>query len=151
MSAMSQKLQKMLAQRQLAGIYYLPHSDTKALKQATLALGYGWLQADFGGKRDIALVLQKLGKALNLPDWYGANYDALADCLTDLSWNEAPGYVLQISGADELHASNPTAFDTLNQVFAGVVEHWQEAQIPFWVFYDGRQNGLAPLPTLFSQ
>ena len=32
MSAMSQKLQKMLAQRQLAGIYYLPHSDTKALK-----------------------------------------------------------------------------------------------------------------------
>ena len=41
MSAMSQKLQKVLAQSNLAGIYHLPHSDCKALKQATLALGYG--------------------------------------------------------------------------------------------------------------
>ena len=46
MSAMSQKLQKVLAQSSFAGIYHLPHSDCKALKQATLALGYGWLQAD---------------------------------------------------------------------------------------------------------
>ena len=61
MSAMSQKLQKVLAQSSFAGIYHLPHSDCKALKQATLALGYGWLQADLDEKRNIAAVLEKLG------------------------------------------------------------------------------------------
>ena len=154
MSAMSQKLQKVIAQTQLAGICHLPHSDSKALKQATLALGYGWLPADLGGKRDIAAVLEKFGKALKLPDWYGANYDALADCLTDLSWNTAPGYVLLLSGADTLHARDAAAFDTLNAVFAGVIQNWQEAKVPFWVFYvfdDGRPNGLDPLPTLAAQ
>ena len=151
MSAMSQKLQKVLAQSNLAGIYHLPRSDCKALKQATLALGYGWLQADLDEKRDISAVLEKLGKALRLPDWYGANFDALSDCLTDLSWNEAPGYVLLLSGADELHGRDHASFETLNEVFSGVVENWQEAKVPFWVFYDMRPDGLAPLPTLATQ
>ena len=54
MSAMSQKLQKLLARQKLAGIYHLPHSDCKTLKQATLALHFGWLQADFGESRGSA-------------------------------------------------------------------------------------------------
>ncbi|MFA7293584.1 MAG: hypothetical protein WC023_15200, partial [Rhodocyclaceae bacterium] len=69
----------------------------------------------------------------------------------DLSWNTAPGYVLLLAGAGELHARDAAAFATLNQVFAGVIENWQEAKVPFWVFYvfaDGRPKGLAPLPNL---
>ncbi|HEX5802171.1 MAG TPA: barstar family protein [Azospira sp.] len=148
MSAMSQKLQKLLAQSESAGIFHLPHSDRKALKQAAHALGYGWLQADLGDRREIAPALEKLGSDLRLPDWYGANYDALADCLTDLSWNAAPGYVLLVTGADALHARDEAAFATLNEVLASVIGNWQEARVPFWVFYDMRPNGLAALPTL---
>lgn len=148
MSAMSQKLQKLLAEPRFAGIYHLPHSDRKALKQATQALRYGWLQSDLDGLREIAPALAKLGGDLRLPDWYGANYDALADCLTDLAWNDAPGYVLLVAGADALHAHDEAAFATLNEVFAQVVDHWREAGVPFWVFYDLRADGLATLPTL---
>lgn len=148
MSAMSQKLQKLLTQGQFAGIYHLPHSDRQALKQAVRALGYGWLQADLGERRRIAPALEKLGSDLGLPDWYGANYDALADCLTDLSWNSAPGYALLITAADELYAHDETAFATLNEVFTAIIGNWQDAKVPFWVFYDMRQNGLATLPKL---
>ncbi|MBI2306774.1 MAG: barstar family protein [Rhodocyclales bacterium] len=148
MSAMSQKLQKLLAQSEFAGIYHLPHSDRKALKQAVHALGFGWLQADLGDRREIAPALEKLGSDLRLPDWYGANYDALADCLTDLSWNTAPGYALLVSGADALHAHDESAFATLNEVFAAIIGNWQDAKVPFWVFYDMRPNSLAALPTL---
>lgn len=31
-------------------------------------------------------VLLAIGHALQFPDWYGANLDALHDALTDLSW-----------------------------------------------------------------
>lgn len=145
---MSHKLQKLLAEGQYAGVYHLPHNDRKALKEATKALEYGWLEADLSELHEITAALQKLGKELKFPDWYGANFDALADCLSDLSWHEAPGYVLLLKGADELHAHDHPAFDTLNEVFDGVIETWQEVGIPFWVFYDLRANGLAPLPTL---
>ena len=148
MSAMSQRLQKLLVRPEIAGIYHLPHSDCKALKQAVHAAHFGWLQADFGESKDITAILEKVGKDLRLPDWYGANYDALSDCLSDLSWNTAPGYVLLISGADELHAHDEAAFDTLNDVLTAVIENWQQEKIPFWVFYDMRPNGLAALPTL---
>ena len=39
-------------------------------------------------------ILSGFGKALYFPEWYGANLDALKDCLTDFSWREATGYVL---------------------------------------------------------
>jgi len=148
MSAMSQKLQKLLVRPEVAGVYHLPHSDCKAARQAAHALRFGWLQADFGEAREIGTVLEKIGRDLRLPDWYGANYDALADCLSDLSWNAAPGYVLLISGADELHAHDEAAFDTLNEVLAAVIGNWQEEKVPFWVFYDMRPNGLATMPTV---
>lgn len=147
---MSQKLQKLLADARFAGIYHLPHSDRRALRQAVKSLDFGWLEADLEELRDIAAILEKFGAALKLPDWYGANYDALADCLSDLSWQPAPGYVLLLKGVDELHAHAPQAFDTLNEVLTGVIEGWQQDNTPFWVFYDMRADGLAPLPTLAS-
>lgn len=148
MSATSQELQALLVQPQLAGVYHLPHSDRKALRQAARALRFGWLQADFGESREIVPILEKFGPDLKLPEWYGGNYDALSDCLTDLSWNAAPGYVLLVVGADELHAHDRSSFDTLNEVLAAVIENWQADDVPFWVFYDMRPNGLATLPTL---
>lgn len=145
MSAMSQKLQQVLAHAEQAGIYHLPHVDCKAAKQAAHALRFGWLQTDFGASKDISAILKKIGKDLRLPDWYGANYDALADCLSDLSWNTAPGYVLLISGADKLHAQDAPAFNALKDVLSGVIENWRQEKLPFWVFYDGRPNGLDAL------
>jgi hypothetical protein len=147
---MSQKLRKLLADAKYAGIYHLPQHDLKALKQATNALGFAWLQADLGEQRDIPGILERMGGELKFPAWYGANYDALADCLSDLSWHDAPGYVLLLKGADELHAHDISAFETLNEVLGGVIDGWQRDGTPFWVFYDMRPNGLASLPTLAS-
>jgi RNAse (barnase) inhibitor barstar len=148
MSAMSQKLQTLLAQTERSGIYHLPHSDCKALKQAALTLHFGWLQTDFGESRDIAAILEKIGHDLRLPEWYGANHDALADCLSDLSWNAAPGYVLLIAGAGKLHDRDRAAFDLLNEVLGSVIGDWQAERTPFWVFYDLPAKAAGSLPPI---
>lgn len=149
---MSQKLQKLLADPGYAGIYHLPHGDRKALQRATKALAFGWLEADLGEEREIAYVLERIGSQLKLPDWYGANYDALSDCLSDLSWQgawqDSRGYVMLLKGADELHAHDHPAFETLNEVLSGVIDTWRQEGIPFWVFYDLRADGLATMPTI---
>jgi RNAse (barnase) inhibitor barstar len=44
----------------------------------------------------------EIAAAMQFPYYFGDNWDALNDCLTDLSWLPAAKYVLVVSNADEL-------------------------------------------------
>lgn len=50
---------------------------------------------------DKATLLAELGRVLDFPDYYGGNWDALDECLADLSWHDGPLRVL-ITDADAL-------------------------------------------------
>ncbi len=142
-----EQLRKMLANVALGGIYHLPSSGVEPLQQAAESLNFTCIRIDLRESGDLAFVLAELGDRLGFPPWYGANLDALNDCLTDFSWLEAPGYVLIISGADTLHAQGEP-FARINQVFSAAIQEWRSQNTPFWVFYDMRADGLAALPTV---
>lgn len=59
--------------------------------------------ADLASKRE---VLVRMGEALGFPGYYGANLDALADCLADLG--EPTG--LEWAGWQTFQAQDPAAF-----------------------------------------
>ena len=140
-------LQKLLAQPKQAGIYHLPHGGQTALTKAAKSLGFAIFKVDFEESDHMGKILAALGRDLHFPDWYGANFDALNDCLTDFSWREAPGYIITLYGADAVHAV-PNSFNALNEVLSSAIEAWQAQDIPLWIFYDLRADGLATLPTL---
>ena len=142
-----EQLRKMLANAALSGLYHLPSSGVEPLQQAADSLDFACIRIDLHESGDLAFVLAELGGCLGFPPWYGANLDALNDCLTDFSWLEAPGYVLIMSGADTLHAQGEP-FARINQVFSAAIQEWRSQRTPFWVFYDMRADGLAALPTL---
>ena len=77
-------------------------------------------------------LLKNLAAALGFPDWFGDNWDALEDCLTDLSWREAPAYVLLIEDAkpgDDL--------GVLIDILRSSAESWAGRGKPFFaVFVD---------------
>lgn len=50
---------------------------------------------------DKATLLTELGRVLDFPAYYGGNWDALEECLVDLSWHDGPLRVL-ITDADAL-------------------------------------------------
>jgi len=143
-------LHKVLAQPRQAGIYRLPQNCRTALRKAAEALGFKCFSVNFDESGDIDTALLALGRDLDFPDWYGRNLDALNDCLTDLAWHSAPGYVIAIAGANALRA-NTEAFCTLNEVFTSAVAAWQAQDVALWVVYEfanaERADGLAPLPT----
>lgn len=132
-----------------AGVYRLPAAERVALDKAVEALAFASFKANLTDTPDLGAVLTVLGKDVGLPEWYGANLDALNDCLTDLSWCEAKGYVLTLSG---LSTADADSFAALIEVLGSVVAFWQEQDVPFWVFYDAASSRgtetLANLPLL---
>ncbi|WP_374683750.1 barstar family protein [Accumulibacter sp.] len=146
---MTQKdLQALLEDSRQAGIYRLPHGDRRALRDAAEGAGFACLEADLGDSDQIHRVLTRLGRQLGFPEWYGGNFDALKDCLSDISWREECGYLLILSRAEALQFANANAFRTLNEVFAAAIDEWRSQGVPMWVFYDLEADGLATLPTL---
>ncbi|MBK7674322.1 barstar family protein [Accumulibacter sp.] len=142
------ELVKLLLNAPQAGIYQLPQRSQAAVRRAAESAGCACFDVSFAESERIDSALSRIGYALDFPEWYGENCDALKDCLTDFSWREAAGYVLFISGAENLRAENPAAFKTLNDVFATAIEEWRMHDFAMWVFYDFCADGLAVFPRL---
>ncbi|MCA1665758.1 MAG: barstar family protein [Myxococcales bacterium] len=66
--------------------------------------------------RDKSSFMAAIAGALRFPDYFGHNWDALADCLDELHWRDEP-IVLVIDHGDELLADAPGEIDTLLGVF----------------------------------
>lgn len=86
-------------------------------------------------------LLAALGWALEFPDYYGANWDALEECLTDMSWR--PGAIcLHIDHADALM---PELLDTLVAVFADAADAWKKQGRVCSLFLSGLEARALPL------
>lgn len=70
------------------------------------------VRLDTSGLRSKREVLAAIGEALAFPQWYGANLDALVDCLRDLT---SP-IQLVWSGSEDLQAVDPAAHAAIMDV-----------------------------------
>ncbi|GKS60278.1 hypothetical protein YTPLAS18_38050 [Nitrospira sp.] len=69
-------------------------------------------------------LLNELARALSFPDYFDPNWDALEECLCDLEWLPADGYVLLFDRANQLLAEEPGARNTLFSVLRSAGKHW---------------------------
>jgi RNAse (barnase) inhibitor barstar len=86
-------------------------------------------------------LLEALGWALEFPDYFGANWDALEECLTDMSWRAGP-ITLHIAHADSLE---PELLDMLKSVFLDAAAYWRELGRVCSLFLSGLENPDLPL------
>jgi len=134
------KLLQRLSDASRSGVYRVARPDEvlDATKRSRLQVTRIALQ----GVRDKSALLASVGRALRFPSWFGANWDALEDCLTDLSWIEAPGHVLLLQASAGLTQDDFTVFA---DVLGSAARHWAARGKPFFaVFIDGPAN-LPPL------
>jgi len=137
---MSGKLIQRLQDPSRSGVYRVSRVDevADALKGSNLSL----VRVPFADK---APLLKTMASALGFPDWFGHNWDALEDCLTDLSWRDAPGHVLLIE--------SPRPGDDLGvlvDILRSSAEFWAGRGKPFFALFVDPQRSL-PLPELFRQ
>ena len=90
-----------------------------------------------------AALIERFAGAFELPPWFGFNWDALADCLTDLSWMAADGYVIVLEHADAFAAANPTDFATALSILQEAADSWREEGVPLWTLVGTGSDGIA--------
>lgn len=77
--------------------------------------------------------LKTASKVINLPKYFGYNWDALQDCLTDLSWFEAPSYLIAYDQWQNFAHNYPQDWQILNDIFSEAIAYWLKRNKRFYV------------------
>jgi hypothetical protein len=75
------------------GVHRAP-SSLAALREAAAAARWSWVDVELGAVKGKAALLKAFAAAFAFPATFGGNWDALADCLQDLSWRRDRGYLV---------------------------------------------------------
>jgi len=136
------KLLQRLSDASKSGVYRAPQAD--AILDATQGSTLQVSRIGLAGAAGKAALLARVASAMEFPHWFGGNWDALEDCLSDLSWSKAGGHVLLIEGAAGMAADERGIFV---DILASAAAAWTERKRPFFaVFVDGPAN----LPELYK-
>ena len=124
------KLLERLKDASRSGVYRV-RADAPVL-EALGEAGVSAVKIVLGGAATKADVLQRIGRTLEFPDWFGGNWDALEDCLT-----EVHGYLL-FYGYDGIAADD---LGVLLDVLASNAEfHAAQGEPFFAVFVDPQRS-----------
>jgi len=78
--------------------------------------------------------MARMASALQFPDYFGHNWDALDECLADLGWLDAEGFVLAIEHSRDLRTAGTGDYATLVSVLEDASDQWRGHGVPFWAF-----------------
>ncbi len=118
-----------------SGVYLVAHVDLVSIDAAASEAGWLVRRVELRGCPDRTALMQRIEAALNVPDAMEPTWDALSNCVRDLSWIPAPGYVFLFDHADDLRDAAKGDFDTLLDVFDEAGFAWAEREMPFWSFF----------------
>lgn len=105
------------------------------IEAAARARGDRYVAVPLAACRDKQAVLDAIARAFGFPDWFGANLDALYDCLTDLAPVAGKGYVIVLERIPTAHGFDADAREALLDAFRDAAEFHAEMRLPFRVFY----------------
>lgn len=132
-----------------SGVYLIDAVQREqALRQDAFPPAFAVAVLD-GTKADSrATFFHEIAGALRFPDYFGHNWDAVYDCLTDLNWLAAAGYVLVLDGFDHLARSEPGQWDIGLKVLREACAFWRPLPRPMYALLYGSGVFAPSVPSL---
>jgi hypothetical protein len=128
------------------GVYRAP--ERVALLQTVVRRAeLRWVVVDLRRARGKHALLSACARGFLFPAGFGGNWDALADCLQDLSWLEAPGTVALLRGAADFAVAAPEEHAMLLEILGATADYWKPRGRVFIVV----SEGAAGLPALVTK
>ena len=132
-----------------AGVFQLG-ADPREFAQAAAAAKLAVYRIDIGHAHGKDEFLATVAGALRFPAGFGGNWDALADCLKDLSWADAPGWVVMLEKSKHFCDGHRHEFDEAMDIMAEAAVYWRSLGRPFWTLISGPQGWKSGWPELPS-
>lgn len=123
-----------LARAADADLCWVSADELDALCAAGRDAGLHCVRLGLGDCRDKAALLKRLAGALAFPAWFGHNWDALADCLGDLSWLPGDGHLLVLEDCRRFSTVARQDYEALLDILAEAAGTWRARGLPFWAF-----------------
>ena len=117
-----------------SGVYFVGVDDLDRLAKAATRDELRVFRIDLAGCHDKDGLLRRLAVSLQLPSTFGHNWDALADCLRDLGWMPAWGYVLLFEHAGELRLAAEADFNVLLGILDDAATFGNDNDMPWFAF-----------------
>lgn len=128
-------LAQQLNDLEAAGSYSLA-CGVDELRAAAGEANFSLFDADLKGIKGKQNLLNALACAAAFPPEFGANWDALADDLCDLSWcGEVAGYVLLLRNVSDTLGLSANDREIAQDILADTVVYWRQRNKPFWIFF----------------
>lgn len=109
------------------------HGHPEAVEAAASHAKLRYLNVDLSHADDKATLFAALSKGLELPEYFGNNFDALADSLEDRDWLGKAGCAIRLAHAAHYRKTHPNDWGTLEEIFSEASTFWRERHLPFWV------------------
>lgn len=123
-----------MAQEQLFTLgkpcFYIIQADEATFQNLTMQLIHYYkssiVRTIRGNKsKTLQSFLDECAAALQFPYYFGENWAAFDECITDLDWLEGDAYLLMVNNASSLLSeAHPEDFETLLQILAKANEEW---------------------------
>jgi hypothetical protein len=128
-------VRKVLTDPSQGGAYFVDAQDAQDLAEAARGLDFAVARIELDGCGDKSAALSAIARGLRFPAWFGANFDALADSLGDMSWLPADGYLLLLEHADAWREADDDNFAMLLDVLNEAAAAWGDQGKPFWAVF----------------
>lgn len=116
------------------GIYrYAPWVLPEVIMDRVAKRGWRGFHIDGREISDKPSFLYTFAKALSFPDYFGYNWDAFEDSITDMAWLPAPGYVLLYDHVRCFSKASPEDWAMAQKILEQAVHYWNLKRTPMYV------------------
>lgn len=110
-------------QLQMGGVILDNDMDPGALSQAAEALGLTVFNVDCDRAKSKSAVLRAIAGAVDFPEYFGGNLDALLDCLTTTVLDQQAGALVMLCNLHENEPALAEHVDDIMDTFADAAEY----------------------------
>jgi len=143
------KLSDILSEYQMSGVFRLEDAASiKELEELAKQFSYSFFHLDGTNIDDKERFLNHAAAALRFPNYFGANWDAFEDCLTDMSWHETHGFVILYDHFETFAEHSPDQFKRALEILRDSANFWRDRRRPLFVLLRGDGRQVRELPSI---